>query len=175
MKQVLSTKVSAAQAELFQESAEAQGESRASLLRHLVEEYLQSADKVDEQIPTSRPNQVAVLDKGHSEYLPHDPHQEQTRSLTSTAGLDNGLLGNAGVDRPLNPTPPSTSGQPVYHNAKPGRSATPPEQSSDIGCLMFWSLVVLILWSTPVDTAPRARKRLAEGIGAGICRQRYHS
>jgi hypothetical protein len=173
VKQVLSTKVSASQAELFQESAEAQGESKASLLRRLVEEYLQSDEKVDELVPASRPNQVAVLDKGNSVYLPNDTSQKQTRTLTSTSGLDSSLPDNSGVEHPLNPAPSSTGRQPVYHNTEAARSDNPPEQSSGIGWLIILVLFVWGLRSMPVDNTGRTRKRLAEGIGPGIYRQFY--
>lgn len=176
MMKVISTKLQVEQVERFQKLAEAQGETKASQLKRLVLEYLQSADEVDEPIPTSRPHQAAVLAKGlNSQYLPHDPCQKQTKTLTSTSGLDSGLPSNAGADSPLNPAPLSTSRQPDFHNAEPGRSATSPEQSSGIGWLILLGLIVWGLCSTPVDTAGRTPKRLAQGIGAGICRQRYHS
>jgi hypothetical protein len=172
---VISTKLPVDQVERFQEVAEAQGETKASLLKRLVQEYLQKADRVDELVPAGRPNQVAVLDKGHSEYPPRDPHQKQTKTLTSTFGLDSGLPGSAGVDRPFNPAPSSTGRQPVYHNTEAARSDNPPEQSSGIGWLIILVLIVWGLRSMPVDTTGRTRKRLAEGIGPGIYHQRYYS
>jgi hypothetical protein len=176
MMKVLSTKLKVDEIDHFAAMAERQGESKSGLLRRLVLDYLQSADEVDELIPASRPHQVAVLDKGlHSKRLPHDPYQKQTRTLTSTSGLDSSLPSNVDVDRPLSPSPLSTSRQPDYHNGEQSRSATPPEQSSDIGLLIFLGLLVLSLGSTSVDTAGRTPKRLAQGIGASICRQRYYS
>ena len=176
MQRVLSTKLQLDQVDRFEQVAEAQGETKASLLKRIALEYLQSAGMVDEPIPTSRPHQTAVLAEGlHSEYLPHDPHQEQTKTLTSTYGLDGSLPSNVDVDRPLSPSPLSTSRQPVFHNAEPGRSATSPKQPSGIDWLIILGLLVLGLRSTSVDTAGRTPKRLAQGIGAGVCRQLYHS
>jgi hypothetical protein len=176
MLKVLSTKLPVDQVERFQEVAEAQGETRSSQLKRLVTEFLQSADKVDELATADRPNQVAVLDKGlTSKHLRQDPHQKPTETLTSASGLDSSLPGNAGVDHSLNPEPLSTSRQPVYHNTQAARSDNPPEQSSGIGALICLGLALLILWLTPVDTAARTPKRLAQGIGPGIYRQRYLS
>lgn len=175
MMKVLSTKLPIDQAERFQELAEAQGETKASQLKRLVQEYLQSVDEVDELIPASRPLQAAVLAKGlHSEYLPHAPNQKQTRTLTSTSGLDSDLQIREDVNHPSNPAPLSTR-QPDFHNAEPGRSATSPKQSSGIGWLILLGLIVWGRGSTSVDTAGRTPKRLAQGIGAGVCRQLYHS
>jgi hypothetical protein len=174
MLKVLSTKLPTDQAERFQAVAKVQGESKSSLLKRLVQEYLQSADEAVELIPASRPHQVAVLDKGlTSKHLRQDPHQKPTETLRSNSGLDSGLPGNAGVDRPLNPAPLSTGRQPVYHNTEAARSDNPPEQSSGIGALICLGLALLILWLTPVDTAGSTRKRLAQGIGPGIYRQLY--
>jgi hypothetical protein len=176
MLKVLSTKLPVDQVERFQEVAEAQGETRSSQLKHLVTEFLQSADKVDELATAGRPNQVAVLDKGlTSKHLRQDPHQKPTETLTSASGLDSGLPSNAGVDRSLNPAPSSTGRQPVYHNTEAARSDNPPEQSSGIGWLIILVLIVWGLRSMPVDTTGRTRKRLAEGIGPGIYHQRYYS
>jgi hypothetical protein len=176
MMKVISTKLPVDQAKRFHEVAEAQGETRSSLLKRLILECLQSADEEDEPIPASIPHQGAVLTKDlYSEYPPQDPRQKQTKTLTSTSRLDNNLLGNESVDRFLNSASLSTSRQPVYHNTEPSRSATSREQSSDIGVIILLLLIVWGLCLTPVDTDGRAPKRLAQGIGAGIYRQRYHS
>ena len=116
MLRVLSTKLRVDQVESFQKEAEAQGETKSGLLKRLVQEFLKSADRVEELIPVSIHHQVAVLDKGHSEYSPHYPHQEQTKMLTSTSGPDSDISSTC-VDRPLNAASLSTSRKPASHNA----------------------------------------------------------
>jgi len=169
MLRVLSTKLRVDQVESFQKEAEAQGETKSGLLKRLVQEFLKSADRVEELIPVSIHHQVAVLDKGHSEYSPHYPHQEQTKMLTSTSGPDSDISSTC-VDHPLNAASLSTSRKPASHNAKQSRSANSPKQPSDIGWLIIMGLLVLGLMSTSAETTGRAPKRLAQGIGPGVCR-----
>jgi hypothetical protein len=177
MQRVLSTKLQVDQVERFEQVAEAQGETKASLLKRIALEYLQSAGKADEPILTSRPRQATVLAKGlHSEYLPHDPNQKQTETLTTTSGVGSCLPSSVRVDRPLNPAPLRASGQPVYHNAEPRRPAISPKQSPSIGWLILLGIIsAWYLRSQSVDAVDRTPKRLAQGIGAGICRQLHQS
>lgn len=173
MQRVLSTKLRVDQVDRFEQVAEAQGETKASLLKRMVLEYLQGAGKVDEPIPTSRPHQATVLAKGlHSEYPPHDPYQKQTEMLTSTPGVDSCLPSSARVDYHLNSAPLRTSGQPAYHNAESGKPITSPKQSSGIGWLwlILWGISVWYLRSQSVDVVDRPRRRLGQGIGLGVYR-----
>ena len=50
MQRVLSTKLQLDQVDRFEQVAEAQGETKASLLKRIALEYLQSAGMVDEPI-----------------------------------------------------------------------------------------------------------------------------
>jgi hypothetical protein len=173
MMKVLSTKLPVDQVERFQEVAEAQGKTRASLLKRLVEECLQKVDEVDKPSPASMSRQAAALEKNHGKHLSLDHCLKQTGMLTSTSGLDSSQPSIACVSRTLKSASLNKNGLSVYYNAEPSRPPTPSQPSSDISLLILVGLVVLIICSTPVDTTSRAPKRLAQGIGAGICRQRY--
>jgi len=172
MQRVLSTKLHVDQVERFEQVAEAQGETKASLLKRMVLEYLESASEVDEPVSTSRPRQTTVLVKGmHSEYLPHDPYKKRTETLTTTSGVGSCSLNNECVDNTLNPTPLRTSRQPIYHNAELSRPATSPKQSSGAGWLILLGIIcVWYLRSQSVDAVDRPRRRLSQGIGIDVYR-----
>ncbi len=178
MSKVLSTKLKADEADRFEEMAEQQGESKSGLLRHLVLHHLDGGSKADRVASTGASNPANSSNKGllihgeglHSEYLPPVHHQPQTKAQKRTSAVDIGLPIHEDVDRPLNPALLPISGQHVYHNIEPRRSATSPKQSSGIGWLILLGLLVWGLGSTSVDTVDHAPRRLAQGIGLGIYR-----
>jgi hypothetical protein len=184
MQRVLSTKLQVDQVERFEQVAEAQGESKSGLVRRLVLDYLNGGSKADRVASTgtsspanSSNKDLLIHGKGlHSEYLPHDPNQKQTETLTTTSGVGSCLPSSVRVDRPLNPAPLRTSGQLVHYNAEPRRPAVSPKQSSGIGWLILLGIIsAWYLRSQSVDAVDRTPKRLAQGIGAGICRQLHQS
>jgi len=170
MLKVLSTKLKAEEIDRFVEMAEQQGESKSGLVRRLVLDYLNGSSKADRVASTGASNPGNSSNKGllihceglNSEYLPPVHHQPQTKTQKSASVVDSGLPIHEDVDRPLNPPLLPIGRQPVYHNAEPGRPATSPKQSSDIGWLIPLGLLVLSLMSgstTAVDCADEPVRR----------------
>ncbi len=168
MLKVLSTKLKVEEIDRFAEMAEQQGESRSGLLRRLVLDYLDGGSKVDRVASTGTSNPASSSKKGlllhgeglHSKCLSPVHCQPQTKMQKSTSAVDSGLPMREDVDRSLNPVLLPISRQPVYHNAEPDRSATPPKQSSGIGWLIFGGLLVWGLGSTTaVDCAAEPVRR----------------
>lgn len=178
MLKVLSTKLKVEEIDRFAEMAEQQGESKSGLVRRLVLDYLDGGSKADRvaSIGTSNPanssnKDLLIHGEGlHSKYLPPVHHQPQTKNQKCISAVDSDQPIHEDVDRPLNPAPLRTSGQPVYHNAEPRRPAVSPKQSSGIGWLIILGLLVWGLRSKSIDTVGRTPKRLAQGIGPGVCR-----
>jgi len=170
MLKVLSTKLKAEEIDRFVEMAEQQGESKSGLVRRLVLDYLNGSSKADRVASTGASNPGNSSNKGwlihgeglHSEYLPPVHHQPQTKMQKSTSAVDSGLPIHEDVDRPLNPPLLPIGRQPVYHNAEPGRPATSPKRSSDIGGLIVGGLFVwglLLESTTAVDYAAEPVRR----------------
>ncbi len=168
MPKVLSTKLKLEDIDRFAEIAKQQGESKSGLLRRLVLDCLDGGSKGDRAVSTDTSDPANSSNKGlliqgeGLEYLPLVHHQPQTKTQKCTSVADSSLPIHEGVERPLNPALLSMGRQPVYHNAKPGRPATSPKQSSGKGWIIAGSIAAYILWSeskTAVDCAAEPVRR----------------
>ncbi len=164
MPKVLSTKLKSEDTDRFAEMAKEQGESKSELLRRLVLDCLDGGSEGDRIASTGTSDPANSSNKDllihgeglNSEYLPPVHHQPQTETQKSTSAVDSSLQKHKDVDRPLNFPPLPMGRQPVYHNAEPGRPATSPKQSSNIGSLIFGGLLVLGQLSGSTTTGDHA-------------------
>ena len=158
MQKVLSTKLRSDEVDHFTTMAEQQGESKCSLLKHIVQDYLDGGSKSDTVSSPGVSNPTNSLNKGllihgeglNSEYLPLAHHQLQNTTQKCNSVVDSTLPIHKHIDHPIKPAFLSISGQPFYNNVEPDRSITPPKQSSGICCLILLVLLVLCQgsWST---------------------------
>jgi len=150
MQKVLSTKLDVDELDRFTAAAKRQGKSKAGLLRHLVQGYLNSVDKVDfgapslGQHPTTPPKQTISMEGAIDESGLPLAHRSTIRSLST-----------ANINHPSDPLPSAKDSLTVDHSRSKGKPQAPPKPSISQGWLLLLVLLALWLRSPPSTAASR--------------------